>query len=322
MSNENHNAIWVNDLDGYVYIDSSDYEREAEVEARHAALRDIGEISLCNGKAISSELLDERGIEPHEWKWAFHEAERTLGRSSSDKELEKALVQALISLGRRYAVRRYAKWEKIPVSSAQTATLPMGLVALLHQFLSGQGFKNSEQFNPSIRQSLLEAAALEDVTAYHRTSIVQNLIHEIAGKSGVSQPRECLDREATRTMLSLARLHFSVLELKVDSFAHLSKLFTAYRKARHSEGFRQFDDSKITGKPIRNWRLRHLRPLSAFMPFSIRYGIERGIKHIEADLKLTRDIATNELALAQAGILLMRKTVYWYAGERMRNKAR
>ena len=308
MSSFEDDCIWVGDLDGYISISaiSEDYAREKEEEKLQAELDNIGEIFLLNSKAISSHLLYERGIGPYEWDWAIRQAEKRLRPPLSNQELEQTLLRAFLSLGRPYAIARYASWEKVPYLSAQTASLPLGLRALLFQYLSGQNCHLPHQHSSLIRSVLEKATKTPDVTAYNRTSMVQSLIHHIAqetkGRGGV----DYLDREATRIMLSLTRLYFSVLEIKFDTFADMSELCARYAGRREAEKHSSSPSPPTKQIYIRNWRMRHLRPLTDFFPFAIRYGLERGIRHVELNKALTKEIAVNELALAQCAIFLMR----------------
>ena len=220
MSSFEDDCIWVRDLDDYIYLSNlgADYAREKEEEKRQvelcniqaefdiqAELDNIGEIFLLNNKALSFHLLYERGIDPYEWDWAIRQAERRLRLPLSDEKLEQALLRAFLSLGRPYAIARYASWEKVPYLSAQTASLPLGLRALLFQYLSGQNCHLPHQHSNLIRNVLEKATKTPDITAYNRTGMVQSLIHNIAQETKGRGWVDCLDREATRIMLSLTR---------------------------------------------------------------------------------------------------------------------
>ena len=307
--------IWVGDLDDYVDIGAinDEWSREEEARERRADFNAIGELALFDGKAVSADLLEQRGVEPGEWQWALRQAGTALNPYSSNQELEALLVRALLSLGRRYAIIRYARWEGAPIPSAQTASLPLGLKALLYQYLSGQGIRKPQQYNKQIEDVLQAAASLKDGTAYRRAGMVQSLLHEIARRDAEHATAKPLDREATRLILSLSRLHFSVAEIQLNSFTALSELSAAYSKARKAEETLRHSTSR---RFIRNWRLRHLRPLTELFPIAIRYGLERGISHFGLNKELTHEAALNELALAHCGVLLMRRTAYRYAAER------
>lgn len=302
MSNDNlhERGIWVKDIDGFVFPD--DYEPEDR-----SAEFDFSEITLFDRKALDTFLLEVKGIDASEWRWAINQAETKLRNTGSSKELEQDVVRALVLLGRPYAIARYAKWEHIDFPSALTASLPLGLKALLSQYLSGQGLNKGQQFNGSIRDALIAATAMTDVTAYRRTSAVQALIKQIASETVDHSGPGSLDREATRKMLSLARLHFSVAELDFGSFAEGKRLSDIYARARLDETVAANKDDSRGARRIRNWRLRHLRPLSDLFPFAIRHGLERATRYQEVNGEVSRTIALNELALAHCGVRLMRR---------------
>lgn len=88
MSNDNHieRGIWVNDLDGFVYVDGFNAKYEP------AEFFDSGDIALFNGKAISSDFLENKGIDTSQWRWAINRAENKLRNSESNQEIEHDLV--------------------------------------------------------------------------------------------------------------------------------------------------------------------------------------------------------------------------------------
>lgn len=309
MSNDGGLSIWIGDLDGYIDIDSINYsnKREEEENLRRYEFDEIGDIILLNGKSIASHRICDKNLEPSEWRWATHQAELALDGSAESKILEQELVRSLILLGRPYAIARYAKWENVPHPSALTASLPFGFRALLAQYLEGQGLRGNHISREHIRTVLHSAATIADATAYHRAGIVQRLIHNTAQDVKGPDGPTSLDREATRTMLSLARLHFSVLEISYDSFANAAALASIYAQSREADQTQDAEHCLLNGRHLSNWRLRHLRPLSDLFPFSIRFAFERGISHRGTNTVLTREIAVNELALAHCGLLLMRR---------------
>lgn len=300
--------VWVGDLDGYINIDAIDrWNRlEAEEKEREREFDSIGDISLLSGKSIQSHLMRSKKLAPSEWRWAVHQAEISLSVLASGPVLEQELVRALIDLGRAYAVARYAKWEKISHPSALTASLSFGFKALLSQYLNGQGLLTAPEFRERIGIALKAATQAEDKVAYQRASIVQALIHSLAYDAFGQYGPASLRCNATRTMLSLARLHYSVEELRLDDFADVSKLSSMYAQAREAATADE-EGHLILGRFIPNWRLRHIRPLTDLFPYSIRGALDRGASHVASGAEIQRATAVNELALAHAEILLMRK---------------
>jgi hypothetical protein len=306
MSNTDDLRVWVGDLDGYINIDaiSRANEREAEEEYLH----DIGEIQLLAGKVISSYNLSRRGITAAEWRWAIHEAERALHNLQNWGGIEALFIKDLLSLGKRYAIARYAKWERITYAAALTATFSHGFMALLDQFLNSEKIVGQAAQRSEIRATVQRAFRERDLTAYHRAGMVQSAIHQSADGAFGPKGYLRLNREGMRTILSLARLHYSVCEIGVKSLSGLQHLDHLYENAR-LEVQRGIDRrSPVLGRQIQNWELRHLHPLTYLYPFSIRHAIARGLQHHEvASDSPNRTIALNELALARCGIMLMRR---------------
>lgn len=312
MSGYFGDSIWIGDLDGYISIDAIDWSNRLEQEERERDLEfsRIGDIALLSGKFVQSHLMQDRKIEPSEWRWAVHQAEITLCASASGQELERDLIRALINLGRGYAVARYAKWEKVPHPSALTAMLPFGFRALLSQYLAGQGLLGVRDCRERVRAALGVASQTDGKVAYQRAGIVQALIHDLAADALGRSGRSCLHRDAARVMLSLARLHYSVEELRLDGFAAAANLSGTYAQVREKFVSDDAGGQCHSGRHIPNWRMRHLRPLTDLFPYSIRGVIDRGVSHVASGEEIKRDIAINELAIAHSGVLLMRKRSY------------
>lgn len=311
MSNDSGMRLWVGDLDGYINIEAINRanEREAEEELLRAELDEVGDIALLAGRSISAHALNSRGVTPSEWRWAIHQAESTLRDPPDAKDIERNLVRALLSLGRPYAIARFAKWENIPHPSALAASLPYGLKALLAQFLVSEGLQRGRKQGELIRTVFKAATELASDIAYRRTGMIQSAIHKAACDAHGPNGSMGLNAEGIRTMLSLTRLHFAVAELNVGSFRELRELDERYEVARAYERTGVDEHPPLIGRHIPAWRLRHIRPLSYLFPFSIRHAIARGAEQMEwpAD-RQTRSIAVNELALAHCGIVLMRRS--------------
>lgn len=298
--------VWVRDLDKWINIDAINryHEEEMREKERNAEFDKIGDIFLIGEKSIRSTLIRSSKLEPSEWRWAIHQAEMSLSVSASGPALEQELVRALIELGRAYAIARYAKWEKIPYSSALTVSVPLGFKALLNQYLIGQGLLKAPNSRERVLYALADKQGDDKSIAYNKVGIIQEMIHNLAyDVFGVHGPAS-LRRNATRTMLSLARLHYSVEELRLNNFSDVAKLLSNYANARKYTMLNE-KEYITPGRHIRNWRLRHLRPLTDLFVYSIRGTLNRGINHNIYGVEIQREAAVNELALAHAEILLM-----------------
>jgi len=303
--------IWVSDIDGYIDIDAINRSHELEQKELQfqAELEEIGTIRLLAGKMVSAEALNVRGISPAEWRWALHEAERALHEDQGLDGAGLRFVRLLLSLGQQYAVGRYAKWERLSYDAALTSTLPLGFRALLDVFLRTAGLSACSGRGSVLPETLKTASSAQEMTAYERTGLIQSAIHEIAREAFGPSGHQKLDRESMRTILSLARLHFSAAELRaINGFDDLRDLDRLYAAARRDLEGESLGAAPVGGRRIRNWRLRHLYPLPHLYPFSLRYALARALQErSENQAAPERSVLVNELALAQASLRLMRR---------------
>lgn len=315
MSYGGNLIVWVRDLDRSINLDAMwradrRYEaEEAREEARERDFKKNGDISVLSGEVVSWESFVEKRLDFNEWRWAVHLAESAISPTATRQQLEGELVRGLVDLGRGYAVRRYARWERLPRYDAVTASLPYGFKAILVQYLSGQGLLSGSDSHERIRSLWQIVFDAKDKIAYRRVGYIQSFIHGMAYDVLGSNGLQSLDKEATRKLLSLARLRYSVDELRFNGFSDISNLLRSYSEARDAiavvDGY-----NRTSGKFIRSWSLRHLRPLTDFFPYALRNALDRGVRHSASGAALTRIVAINELALAHVEILLMRKAAY------------
>lgn len=303
--------VWVSDIDGYIDIDAINHSHELEQKELQlqAELEEIGTIRLLAGKMLSADALNARGISPAEWRWALHEAERALHEDQGLDGAGARFVRQLISLGQRYAVGRYAKWERLSYEAALISTLPLGFRALLDFFLRAAGLSECSGKGSILPEALKAASSTPGMTAYERTGLIQSAIHEIAREAFGPSGHQRLDRESMRTLLSLARLHFSAAELKaiggLDDLRDLDQLYATARRDLEDESLRA---PPVGGRRIKNWRSRHLYPLPHLFPYSVRYALARALQEPGGNqASPERSVLVNELALAQASLRLMRR---------------
>lgn len=309
MSNDKNLRIWVGDLDGYINIDATSYanELEEEQDILDDSLDGVGDIVLLAGQTISARELMVRGVAPPQWRWAQHEAERYILKAKTTDEIETAFLKAVITSGRRYAVARYACLERLSYDSAITATFPHGIRALLYQYMVGEPSLADISQRKAIQRALHQAASTSGITAYERTALVRDCLHEQARVAAGSGGHLQLNKDSIRNILSLCRLHFSILECHVQSTSKLDELVRLYDLARVTTAKQRGQDKTITGKYIRNWKLQHLHPLIFFYPFCIRNSLARlTFQNARAMTSFDHITAVNELALVLCGINLMR----------------
>ena len=309
MSYDTDMSIWVGDLDGYINIDaiSRANELEAEQDALEADLDNLGDITLFSNQAISSRRLHSRGVNPEQWRWMLHRAEKSFGQVDTQEDIERAFLKATMSVVRRYAVARYAGFEGLAFSSAITAIFPYGIRALLFSYMAGEPSLSDRSCRKEIQRTLHLAASTPNLTAYDQTGLVRRSLHKLAIDAAGTDAHLKLDKDRMRSTLSLLRLYFANLECQVSSASELQEMQFRYEAARAAEK-QGFDTSqKLTGKRIQNWRLRSLQPLTFYFPFSVRHSLKRLLNQDESSARsMDCQTAVNELALTYCEIELMR----------------
>lgn len=324
MSYDTGMSVWVGDLDGYINIDAIDFANklEAEENAREveqdpleveqdpleADLDNLDDITLFSKQSISPRTLYSRGVNPEQWRWMLHRAEKAFGQLDTQEDIERAFLKATMSVSRRYAVARYARFEGLSFSSAITAIFPHGIRALLFSYMAGEQSLSDRSCRKEIQRTLHLAASTPNLTAYDQTGIVRRRLHKLVVDAAGKDAHLKLEREKMRSTLSLLRLHFANCECQVSSVVELQEMYFRYESARLAEK-KGFDTSqRFTGKRIENWRLRSLQPLTFFFPFSVRNSLKRLInQEASSACSIDHETSVNELALTYCEIELMRK---------------
>lgn len=318
MSQSNGTRVWVSDLDRWVgtNFDITNEDDQEPLECELDPLEQfesnkIGGLQLLAGSFISEGQLSQESISYSEWRHALHQSEMIIGFRSSnvyphadnciDNPINRFL-KGMLDIGRRYAVARYARREKLDFPSALTATLPHGIRALINQLLASEGIARNSEVEAIIR-SVLKPPENGDMIAYRRSGMLQMALHKIANETSNHPGGAKLDRSRMRDILSLARLYFSTVELRLISIENLRLLFNNYeieRKIARRQSLR----ITTNGRYINSWSLRHIHPLVNYYPYSVRHGLERALNHRLP--YFDRTALVNELALAHCGILRMR----------------
>ena len=182
MSNINDSLlIYVRDLDAHISIDAINEanEREAEDARLELEYEQLGSINLLAGDSLWPIISDHYRLSIAEWNFECYRARRYLRGLVSWEYLEPLLVRKLMSMGRPYAIRRYARAEKIKFASAMTGVLPYGMQALMSQFLTQQGLAVSIAQSQRL-STTWKAVAEKSLTAYGKTGLIRNEIFAIA----------------------------------------------------------------------------------------------------------------------------------------------
>lgn len=304
MSND-FDDVNIGGKDGYISLGEilRGNEEEAAALALDEELAHIGDIKLFSNKLTSARHLHTRGaISPDDWRWATHKAIKAISARHPWRLIEKNFISCLLSLGQKYAITRYAKYEKIPYNSALVTVLPNGFRALLEQFIEKEALLTSLSQREKIHAAVRQANRSSHLNAYQRTGIIQSAIHESAidqhGENGKFQ----LCSKSMRQILSLSRLYYCIQELKVSSFNDLSKLDFQYNETGAT-------DNQLPNEENSNLKKRkpHHHSLTHYYPYTLRHSLERGMQHVASNLTPpSHTIAINELALSYCGIIAMK----------------
>lgn len=300
--------IYIDDLDDDSSIDSiiSSNERAAE-DHRAWQYERLGSIELLAGKSLSPFRLSRHDVTVEQWGFELYRAHRYLRGLSAWRSLEPLLLRQLLSAGQAYAIRRYAKEEKIAILLAMTAALPYGIQALMSQFLFRQGLVLSSAQSRQLSSAWKTTSVADNLTAYGKTGRIRGELFAIIDQICGPHASTILPREETRQILSLMRLNFSVAEMKNSGFARFDRLESLYIAER--QNFLEKEKSP-SFMGIRKWQQRHLRPLLFYYPFALRQAIARGRKQAKMceDPSLPERVA-NEVALAYCSLSNMTRRV-------------
>lgn len=316
-------TFYVGDLDRYIAIpgagEREDYDiddfdldqfgnlinplAEAKLESEKAKWGDLwGTIPLLNG--VSTSGMDiSKIVTVEEWRWARYQAERKIQQHLKARLAESAFLKAILSFGRPYAIRRYAKLERIPLQDAKVASLKRGIEPVIIRLLYNHSITPSYNMTTSIFEFFdQEEMQILSRTSYERTADFQRILHKIIATTRFAEDPTMISlSELARSILSLVRLHFSVAETHLENFDNLEHMLDLYNKVRLTP------DSKTkiflpSGKRyIKNWRLRHLHSLIFYYPKGLRAALTRGLRCRGGSYPRPADaceLYLNELALA------------------------
>lgn len=333
MSNSgNFEPIYIRELDTHFSLTEDDGENEQRQQSMDRWCHLFQDIELMNDYPMPPfELQWMFGLEPEDWQWALYRAHKELSRGDDSwAQLEPQLVKALLSEGRAYAIRRYARKEGLPAAAAMAAALPYGMTALLYRFFAEEGLPLTPQNRQALRDAFEHENVFEQGTdaphllAYDRTALVQAAIHDSAADVWGAVGPQRLNRQRVRKILSLTRLHFAIAESKRKSFPAIENLEQAYAARRRRSATAPPKRMRPGARFIPNWQSRHLWPMTYYYPVGIRQAFERASRFLkQTEHGFSRAVAVNELALAYATLTAARDhrsarcrpLPSWYQGE-------
>lgn len=235
-------------------------------------------LSVFNGSSSYSQD-DEVGQSLRQQELVL-KATKIFAHQTSKKAILDALTNELLKIGMPYAVGRYGRLEGLSVEDKELSQNENCLRYLAINLLSEHGITLDTRQLQIIDLSVSQLGSASTGIAYDKTGRLQEFLHkEIARHHGVGADI-LIDRERMRILLSTARLHLSCEESKVKGLRKFAALSSLYSSRRTSE--MQSNLKSNYGGSIKNWRLRHIKPLVWFYRASIRVSL-RKLAFKEAD---------------------------------------
>ncbi len=298
-----HDPIWIGDLDSYISIDEINYwnRKEEEEQTEHELYESTNDIYLLGGTTVKPPWLKDKKISISDWEFEIYRARCRLQEKKLWRNLEPLLVNAIISEGRNYAVRRYAKSENIPINTALTATIQNGIQALISKFYIQHQIAIGQDIWQNLTIKIQDFENLTHITAYDKTTLIRNTIFDSIYKE--HQHPTKLKLNELRILLSAIRLYYSYREIRVSKFSYLKKIENKYKIEKEKHTQENNDKYNLRTGNIKNWKIRHLRSLLYYYPYEFRNTIDRG--QLESEMTTSKQIseaAVNELALLYCAI--------------------
>ena len=205
-------------------------------------------------------------------------ATRTVASLSSIDEIKRSLINSLFIDEIDYMSTRYAKNEGLPAEYKAIAKERNCLNIMIKGMLQKNCKVIMSQENIESLDLLISTIYenKEFETVYERVGRIQNFIHATVINVYGDGMNENLPIRTMRHLLSAARLHLFIHEIKHKDCEYLLAM------ARKSEGIanKEFTNpstgwSPSNKKKIKNWRVRGMRPFDFFFSSSNRNRIER-----------------------------------------------
>lgn len=237
-----------------------------------------------------------------QWKQFHAKAVKALAHHSSENIINKFLPKELLKLGLPAGIKRYGKLENLPQQNQELVQNKNCIFYLLLELFSQEGislnFETTQKWRGFSNKFF---RSTKGATAYDKTSTLQTFIHAEVNRLNGKNASDKLNKERMRIVLSTVRLHLSCLEIKVNNLSELTKLtesYTASIKIEKSDS--NSKPSSHTGKHIKNWKLRHIKPILWYFPESIRNSLRTLISQERGDgfepIENLKDRSINELA--------------------------
>ena len=192
------------------------------------------------------------------------EAIKAISHLTSIYIISNKLIKNLLNNDLSMMVYRYGKVEKLPNECISLAQQPNALPPLL------KGFLKKLLRRPLTPEKINEIDSFCEVTyrndqldiVYDRVALVQRFIHGMADNMYGEGFHQSLPKQVMKNLLSTARLHLNLVDIKYKDAHSLSLMFSRSKSASDNEIQNPQPIKLPKGKKyIKNWRTIHLMPL-------------------------------------------------------------
>lgn len=195
-------------------------------------------------------------------------AAKIFAHLDSELAIFGALARELLKVGMPYAVKRYGRLEELTVQNQELSQNENCLRYLAIQLFSEYAITLDTEALKTIDQAVSDIISASTSVAYDKAGRFQQFLHgEIVRRNGFGADLK-IDRERMRTILATARLHLSCEENRLSNLDELKALSSLYASRIAAE--KQRNSKSWYGSDIRNWKLRHIKPMVWYYRKSMR----------------------------------------------------
>ena len=208
---------------------------------------------------------------------AKHEAIKLIAGLDNCAQIKNKLIKKIFHDNLDDMIIRYAEIESLPKEHVKIVKLNNCLEILIKGFFKKVGgFVLTSNLIDEI-DSFIESIYINDdlKIVYERVSEIQRFIHENIDFKYGSNAHQKLPVKHIKNLLSASRLHLNIYDIKYMDSCPLILLIERSNEASTAEKINNKKISLPKGKKyIKNWRVRHMRPLLYFNYESVKIKIQ------------------------------------------------
>jgi hypothetical protein len=240
-----------------------------------------------NEEATKKYLAQQAYIEKRLYKRKINVATKLIAGLNDKDQIQNKIIKKLFRDKLDYMIVRYANKEFLSFEYIKIAKQPNCLKILINGFLKQVGkYVLTKEINDEI-DSFIETIYINDdlEIVYHRVAKIQKFIHDKIDEKHGKNAHIDLPVKQIRDLLSTARLHLNIQDFMYKDINSIAYLINQSILASEAEIKNPTPVILPKGKKyIKNWRVRHMRPLIYFNP------VENKIHEI---LDLDKNMSTN-----------------------------